>query len=368
MTCPGRSMVLRYRDELALFRGPARKVGLLVLLGLFLWLPLVLGNFWASVLVLAGITAVGALGLNLLTGYTGQGSLGHAFFVGVGAYAASYLGRPVAVGGHGLPFPVYLVGAAVVGGLIGFLVGLPTLRLRGNYLIIVTLGLVFLGQYLFAHWNTVTGGPAGTSMPVHVYLFGSDFTSLPVGNRTLGRNQGLFYLAWGLAAIVALLVRNVVRTRPGRALQAVRDRDVAAEVVGVSLYRYKLAAFTVSSAIAAVAGVLYGLYLQNLSPDTFNLQLSIQYLAVIIVGGIGTVSGSIIGAIIVGGLPAVVDHYAANLPFLTSSTTGAGLTKGIFEEMLFGVLIIVFLVQEPGGVADQWRRIRAYFRTWPFSD
>jgi branched-chain amino acid transport system permease protein len=369
MARANRAMVRDYADDLKLFRSPGKRVGLVLLLVVYLTLPLLLDDFWAGVLTLAGITAVGALGLNLLTGYTGQASLGTAFFIGLGAFTASYLGRASDLGGKGMPFVVYLFAAAVLGGLVGFVVGLPALRLRGNYLVIVTVGLVFIGLYIFTKWTTVTGGPAGTSMPIKVDVLGNNFASLPAGGTVLGRDQGLFYVVWAIVAIVALLVKNIVRTRPGRALQAVRDRDVAAEVIGVSLFRYKVGAFVLSSAVASVAGVLFGLHIQNLSPDplVIGLFLSVQYLAIIIVGGIGTVYGSVLGAVLIGGMPAIIDRVSENVPFLTSSATGSGINKNVFAQLLYGVLIIVFLVLEPHGLAGIWQRAKAYFQSWPFS-
>jgi branched-chain amino acid transport system permease protein len=169
-------------------------------------------------------------------------------------------------------------------------------------------------------------------------------------------------------AVVALLAKNIVRSRPGRAIQAVRDRDVAAEVVGVRLGHYKVAAFAISSAIAAMAGALFGAYQQFVSPEEFNLFLSIQYIAIIIVGGIATIFGAIIGALFLGGLPSVIENYSASIPGLqTGPGTGGIMTVEAFNQLLFGALIVFFLVFEPRGLAAIWLRIKAYFKTWPFS-
>jgi branched-chain amino acid transport system permease protein len=385
MARANRAMVRTYADDLRLLPTWAKRVAMLVLLAVYLFLPYFLvggGNdVWANVLALAGITAIGAIGLNLLTGYTGQPSLGHAAFIGLGAFVAGYLGGGRAADGIGydLNLWVYLVIAMILGGAVGFLIGLPALRLRGNYLVIVTLGLVFLALYLWKKWTTVTGGNQGSPMPAkaNVYNIAGHKLDLlgqfEVFGKTLGPKQGLMYLAWGLAAVVALLVKNIVRTRPGRALQAVRDRDVAAEVVGVSLFRYKVGAFVISSAIAALAGALYGLYLGYVTPDEnlLGLVLSIQFLAIIVVGGIGTIYGSVLGAILIGALPKLIDEYASSLPLVSSIVTDdpskSGFTKGALGTAIYAVLIIVFLVLEPRGLAGIWRRIQAYFRSWPFS-
>ena len=365
----GRRMVRDYRDDLRIAPSRGLRALLVVLLVLYLWLPFQLDDFWASVLTLAGITAIGALGLNLLTGYTGQPSLGTAAFIGLGAFTASYLGRSADFGGLEWSFPAYLAVAIVLGAGVGFVVGVPALSLRGNYLIIATLGLVFVALYIFKSWVEVTGGNAGAPMPLQVELFGLDFTNLTVFGETLGRNQSLFFLVWAVVAVVALLCRNLVRSRQGRALQAVRDRDVAAEVVGVSLFRTKVGAFVLSSAIATVAGVFYGIWIQYLVPDgsALGLNLSIEYLAIIIVGGVGTIYGPIVGALLIGALPAVIDEFAGQLPFVSSSATESGISKPALEALLYAVLIIVFLVTEPRGLAGIWRRLRTYFLTWPLA-
>jgi len=372
-------MVRNYRDDLRLFPTWTKRAALVALAALYLLVPLLVDDLWGNVLALAGITAIGAISLNLLTGYTGQPSLGHAAFIGLGAFTAGYLGGGRAPQGYNLNLWVYLLVAMVLGGLVGLLIGLPALRLRGNYLVIVTLGLVFLALYLWQKWTTITGGNAGTAMPTKAVVYNIAghkldlLSNFSVFGKTLGPKQGLMYLAWGLAAVVGLLVKNIVRTRPGRALQAVRDRDVAAEIVGVSLFRYKISVFVISSALAALAGALYGLYLGYLTPDeaSLGLPLSIQFLAIIVVGGIGTMYGPVLGAILVGSLPKLIDQYATSLPLLnkivTTDPTKSGFTKGALSTVIYALLIIVFLVFEPRGLAGIWRRVQAYFRSWPFS-
>jgi branched-chain amino acid transport system permease protein len=360
------NMTLRYEDDLKLFKSRQSKLAILVLLVVAVLFPLSYkGDFWLSVLNYAGIAAVGAIGLNLLTGYTGQVSLGHAFFLGIGAYSAVFFG-----GTHGWPLPLWLLACAVVGGVVGLVVGPFALRLRGNYLAVVSLGLVFLGIHIFTNWDSVTGGPGGTGVTPPLTLGPVNFAKLELGNQVYSRNQGFFLLVWVVVAIAALLAKNIARTRPGRAMQAVRDRDVAAEVIGVSLARYKVGAFVISSALAAVAGGLFGAYQQFVTPDSWNLFLSIQYIAIIIVGGVGTIFGSILGALFVGAVPQVVDRFSGHLPFVsktTASASGFHLTVYQLNQMIFGALIVLFLVVEPRGLAAVWLRIKAYFKAWPFS-
>lgn len=351
-----------YAHDLVLWRSRLAQFGALLVLVVFAAAPFAVGNYWTTVLIYAGIAAVGTLGLNLLTGFTGQASLGHAFFFGVGAYAAVVLG-----GRFALPFPLWLIGAAVLGGAIGGLVGPFALRLRGNYLVIVSLGLVFVGQHVFEHWSSVTGGLTGTSVRAPVALGPLDVSSLTLPWVTLSRNQGYYYFVWLVVLVLALAARNIIRTRPGRALQAIRDRDLAAEVIGVSLVQYKVGAFVVSSAYAACAGAMYASYTRYVSPLDFTLFLSIQYVAMMVVGGIGSVMGSILGALFLTALPRLIESASASLPFIATQGGGGGITVFSLNQALFGILIIVFLLVEPRGMVEIYRRIKRYFQAWPFS-
>lgn len=351
-----------YADDLVLWRSHWSKAGIgLVLLG-FAIAPFLLGNYWTTVLIFAGVAAVGAIGLNLLTGVTGQASLGHAFFVGVGAYGAAVLG-----GRFGLPFPLWLIGAAMAGGFIGGVVGPIALRLRGNYLAIVSLGLVFVGQHLFEHWVSVTGGLTGIAVRAPVAIGPLDAGAFALGAVRLSRNQGYYYFVWLTVLVLALAATNLLRSRPGRALQAVRDRDLAAEVLGVSLVQYKVGAFVVSSAYAACAGAMYASYTRYVSPLDFTLFLSVQYIAMMVVGGVGSVTGSILGALFLTALPRVIESASASLPFVSAQGGQGGITVYSLNAALFGVLIIGFLLFEPLGLVEIWRRIKRYFLAWPFS-
>lgn len=360
------TMVRRYGDDIRLFRTVHSRVAMVALFVLFVFVPMQMSDFQNTVADYAGIAAIGALGLNLLVGFTGQISLGHAFFIGTGAYTAAYLGSQ-----HGLPFLVWLPAAALVGALIGGVIGPAALRLRGNYLAIITLGLVFLGQHVFENWTSVTGGLNGTAINAPVSIGPVDFADLQVLGRTMTRNQGYFYLIWALVALVALTSKNLVRSRAGRAMQAVRDRDLAAEVVGVRIARAKILAFVLSSSLAAMAGGLYGSYQQFVSPDEFSLFLSIQYIAIVVVGGVATTFGPVIGALFITAVPRIIEtfvqKYGGSIPGITTSGGGHGLTVFALNQIVFGLLIILFLVVEPRGLAALWLRVKAYFRAWPFS-
>lgn len=351
-----------YAHDLVLWRSWWARSGIALVVAGFAAAPFVLSNYWTTVLVYAGIAAVGTLGLNLLTGFAGQASLGHAFFFGVGAYATVVL-----TGSAQWPFPLWLIGAAAIGGFIGGCVGPAALRLRGNYLVIVSLGLVIVGQHVFEHWTSVTGGLTGTPVRAAVAIGGLDLTTMSLFGRPLARNQGYFYFTWIVVAVIAFATRNLLRSRPGRALQAIRDRDLAAEVIGVSLVQYKVGAFVVSSAYAACAGAMYASYARYVSPLDFTLFLSIQYIAMMVVGGVGSVAGSILGAVFLTALPRVIESLSASLPFISSTGGGGGITVFSLNQAMFGLLIIVFLLAEPRGLIEIWRRVKRYFLAWPFS-
>ena len=354
-------LTTEYQDDLVLFRTRLARAGMAGLVLLAIVAPLVIGDFWTTVLVYAGISSVGAIGLNLLTGFTGQVSLGHAFFLGVGAYTAAVLAR------LGLPFPLWLLGASVMGGVIGGLVGPFALRLRGHYLAIVSLGLLFLGNHVFEQWTAVTGGLTGTAVSASVALGPLDVANLRQVGLPLNRTQGFFYFTWMVVAVLALAARNLLRTRPGRALHAVRDRDQAAEVIGVSLVHWKVGAFVVSSGYAACAGAMYAAFARYVSPLDWGLFLSISYVAMIVVGGIGSVAGSILGALFLTLLPRLVEAVSGSLPFVNATGGQGGITVFTLNQALFGLLIVGFLLWEPMGLIELWRRLKRYFAAWPFS-
>jgi branched-chain amino acid transport system permease protein len=361
-----------YGDELKLFRTPWQRFGLLLGLVAFVFIPIQFQNDLFGVDVLgvsayAAVYAIGAIGLNLLIGYTGQISLGHAFFFAVGAYAAAYFGDD-----RGWPLLAYLAMAAVCGLVIGAVVGPFALRLRGDYLVVVTIGLVLVGEHLWKNWRSLTGGPGGRSVSASTSIGPLDFEDLSLFGHQFSKEQGVFWFLWAMVIVVAVLSKNLVRTRPGRAMQAVRDRDLSAEVIGVSLTKYKIGAFAVSSAIGAVSGALFAVFLQGfVSFEDFRLLTSINFVAMIIIGGLGSISGSIMGAAVITILPRAIESNSDNPAFswlLEDSGSGSGfISQAAFNQILFGMLIILFLVLEPRGLAALWFRIKAYIAAWPFS-
>lgn len=329
----------------------ANRWWLLALVVLVVAFPMNVGDtYWLGVLNAAGIAAIAAVGLNVLTGYAGQISLGHAFFVSVGAFTAQHVG-----GTMGLPMVVWLPAAALAGAVCGALVAPFALRLKGPYLAIVSLGLVFVGIFIGRNLPAVTGGNEGTVVSARATLGPLDFERLQFGSVYFLREQSLFILIWGTLGLVLLFTANVMRSRSGRAMQAVRDHDVAAEVLGVRMMRTQVNAFVLATAIAGLAGGLLAVNLQYIRPDNFDVNLSVQYLAIIVIGGLGATFGPVLGAIFVGLVPVLVDKFSGSLPFM-GSPGSRGLSTTDLNLILYGTFIVVFLVLESKGLVALFRR------------
>jgi branched-chain amino acid transport system permease protein len=336
-----------YQGEAQLFQSGFQKlmVGLFVLI--LLAAPAVLNIHLTSIMNLMFIAVIGAVSLNLLTGVCGQISLGHGAFIGVGAYAAGQCTL------HGVPFPLAILTAGLITAMVGMVFGVPSLRLKGIYLAIATLAAQLVLEYVFLHGGALTGGSNGLLLdPPQILGFTFD---------TEGR---MYYLLFGFAAASLLLVSNVMRSKYGRAFVSIRDFYLSAEIVGVNLFRYKLIAFGLSSFLAGVAGGLWGHYTGYISAEQFNIGLSISYLAMIIIGGLGSVLGSVFGAIFITLLPELLN--------VISNGIGAYFPDIIqyivaLKEGVFGLVLILFLIFEPEGLAHRWRLIKAYWKLYPFA-
>ena len=305
-------------------------------------LPFQLGTSALTTATFVVIAAIGATGLNVLTGYAGQISLGHAFFLAVGAYTGAKLGEDL-----GWSAALWIPAAGVVAGLAGALVGPVALRLSGLYLAIVTLALVFIGQHVFFNAESLTGGPQGRTFPP-VVIGPFDFSAgqvLRIGGLQIDSNGLYYYLALALLAGATAFAWNVRRTRSGRAMVAVREREIAASVMGVDVRRVKIAAFTAAAFMAGVSGALYASYLSFAQPGEWSLLLSIQFVAAVIVGGMGTVAGPLLGSAVVFALPTLLK----NLPFLPEEAAG-GVSVSDLSSIAYGVLIVAFLVLQPRGL------------------
>ncbi|HZB75997.1 MAG TPA: branched-chain amino acid ABC transporter permease [Solirubrobacteraceae bacterium] len=318
------------------------RILLLAVVLAMLVLPFQLGTSALTTATFVVIAAIGATGLNVLTGYAGQISLGHAFFLAVGAYTGAKLGEDL-----GWSAALWIPAAGVVAGACGALVGPVALRLSGLYLAIVTLGLVFIGQHVFFNAESLTGGPQGRTFPV-VVIGPFDFAAgqvLQIGSLQIDNNGLYYYLALALLAGATAFAWNVRRTRSGRAMVAVRERELAASVMGVDVRRVKIAAFTASAVMAGVSGALYASYLSFAQPGEWSLLLSIQFVAAVIVGGMGSVAGPLLGSAVVFALPTVLK----NLPFLPEEAAG-GISVSDLSSIAYGLLIVAFLVLQPRGL------------------
>jgi branched-chain amino acid transport system permease protein len=347
LAAPGRTV-----PPLRLVNTRLGRIGVALFVLLVFAIPLnMTSTYWLGVMNAAGIAAIAAIGLNVLTGYAGQLSLGHAFFVGVGAFVAHYVG-----GIHEMPMIVWLPVAGIGAALIGAAVAPFALRLRGPYLMMVSLALVFIGIYVARNLESITGGNEGTIVLARATLGPVDFEAFTLGPLVFAREQGMFILIWGLVGLVLLVVANVMRTRGGRAMQAVRDHDVAAEVLGVGMMRTQTNAFVLASALAGLAGGLLAVNLQYIRPDSFGVELSVQYLAIIVIGGLASMWGPVLGAIFVTLVPVVVDLLSNQLPFMARGGE-SGLNTTDLSLILYGALIVVFLLAEPKGLVATFRRI-----------
>ncbi|MEX1178937.1 MAG: branched-chain amino acid ABC transporter permease [Nitriliruptor sp.] len=360
----------RYASDQALLNTPGKRSGVGLLLLLALALPFLVSRDITSLMATAFIFAIGAIGLNLVTGYAGQVSLGHAFFVGLGAYTAAFVGTPASgsLRGLGLEMWAWLPAAGLVAALVGFLVAPLAARVRGLYLAILTLGLVFIGEHLFKELRSFTGGPGIGRRAAAPVLFGFDFNA-PQTVLGIDLTASQLYYVFSLVMLVlfAIGARNLARSKMGRAFAAVRDRDIAAEVMGVQLTKTKVLAFTVSSFYAGVCGGLLAVTYGQPTPENFNLNLSVIFLAMILVGGVATISGAITGAVVIQMLPRFVQWLSEFVPGISRSSQGGVISVDQLEGILFGVLIVVFLVIEPRGLFGLWLRIRNYWKAWPFS-
>jgi len=326
------------------------RLGLLALAVFAVVLPFAMSASQLSTATFVVIAAIGATGLNILTGYAGQISLGHAAFLGVGAYTGAVLGAD-----HGVSAFIWIPAAGLVAALLGAVVGPIALRLRGLYLAIVTLGLVFIAQHVFFNTDGLTGGPQGRAFPA-VQLGSFDFSPgqvLDLGAVTIDSSGLYYFLALILLAAATAFAWNLRRTRTGRAMVALREREAAAAVMGIDVGRVKVTAFVISSAMAGVSGALYASYLSFAQPGQWSLLMSIQFIAAVIVGGLGTTAGPILGCTVVFALPSLLKE----LPFLPSEGSG-GLSAGDLTTITYGLLIVAFLSFEPRGIVGIANRLR----------
>ena len=304
--------------------------------------PWVVPEYWLAQLTFVLIYSIVGLGLMLLAGFTGLFSLGHAAFLGVGAYTQAALTQA------GLPFPIALAASGLLSAAVGMVVGLPALRVKGIYLGIATLAFGFIVEEVFARWESVTGGNAGTHLKAPE-LFGWKLESA----------EAFYGLCLVVAVISTLGILNLLRSPTGRAFVAIRDSEISAQSMGIHLARYKTMSFALSAALAGVGGALYAHKLRFISPDQFNIVQSIDVLLMVVIGGLGSVHGAFLGAIFLITMPQVIALGKDFLPVAIGQAPG-------LQGLVYGVVLIGFVLFEPMGLYGRWLKVRTWFQVFPF--
>lgn len=331
-----------YGQDLKLAKHPGHVFWYGALMLVLLAAPWLIAEYWLAQLTFVMIYAIAGLGLMLLAGFTGLFSLGHAAFLGVGAYTQAVLTNA------GLPFPIALACAAALSAAVGLVVGLPALRVKGIYLGMATLSFGFIVEEVFARWESVTGGNAG----IHIKapdMFGWKLAS----------GESFYFLCLVITVASTLAILNLLRSPTGRAFVAIRDSEISAQSMGIHLARYKTLSFALSAALAGVAGALYAHKLQFISPDQFNILQSIDLLLMIVIGGVGSVHGAFLGAIFLISMPQVIALTKDYLPAAIGQAPG-------LQAAVYGMVLIAFVLFEPLGLYGRWLKVRTYFQLFPF--
>ena len=317
-----------------------------------LFAPLVLDAYLLNLMIQIGYFGIAALGLNLLTGFTGQISIGHAAFFGFGAFASAYLNNE-----FGVPVFFAIPLAALWTTAVGLIVGIPAGRLKGLYLAIATFAAQFILEDFFARAEWFSGGAAG-ALAEPFSIFGWQAVS----------DESFFYVVLAYVVVMYIAATNLLRTRDGRALVAVRDHYLSAEMMGINLTKYRVVSFGLSAFYAGIGGALYGHYLGYVSVEAFTILLSIQFLGMIIIGGLGSVKGALMGTAFMVLLPEVMEGGVGAIQ-ATSWGSAAWIQDGTayMKEAAIGLAIVLFLIFEPRGLAHRWQQIKAYWKLYPFS-
>ena len=336
-----------YAQDMAIMRTKTHWALLVALLVLLFTLPLYSGGYWLSVANLIGITVIAAIGLNILTGYCGQLSIGHAGFIAVGAFTSAVLTNVFE-----LPFLVGLIAAGFMAGFIGLIFGIPSLKVKGFYLAIATIAAQFIIIWVINHMK-ITGGFVGLAVPY-----------ASIGGLVFDSEASMFYLIMVIAVMCTFFAKNLARTRIGRAFVAIRDNDLAAEVMGINLFFYKLLAFFIGCFFAGIAGSLLAHWVGFMNAERFSLMESILYIGMIIIGGLGTTLGPILGVIFIRLLQQSLIFVAPTIEVAIPALP-SGFATGI-APMLFGLIIVLFLILEPRGLAHRWMLFKSAYRLWPF--
>jgi branched-chain amino acid transport system permease protein len=330
-----------YEQDLSLAGARSNVVWYGLLLASLLLVPLAFSEFYVGEMSFVLIYSIAGVGLMLLTGYTGLVSLGHAAFLGIGAYANAILLS------RGVPFVLSLPLAGLISAAAGVAIGIPTLRMSGLYLAIATLAFGSIVVLVGEKWHGLTGGFDGLPVPTPSIL------GIAVEGPT-----GIYYLALAVLVFVLFVAMNILRTPLGRALVAIRDSEISAQSMGINLAFYKTVSFAISAGLTGLAGALFGHYVRHLAPDSFGILLSIQLVTIVFIGGLGSLHGAIFGAVFVALLPQAIALVRDDLPF------GIGQLPGL-EPSLFGLILVLVIMFEPAGIHGRWLKLKRYFLAFP---
>tara|TARA_B100000900_G_scaffold371269_1_gene350391 strand:+ start:528 stop:1631 length:1104 start_codon:yes stop_codon:yes gene_type:complete len=356
-----------YRKESSIFPNNTQKFWFAVLILTSCTFPFFLSSYWKLLVTTSLLTAIACWGLNIVSGLAGQINLAHGVFVGIGTYVSAIIGGVAtsSVIGYELDMIIWLPLSGLAAAFVGILISPVSARLKGLNLGLVTLALVFIGSHFFSNLKFITGGAGLGRKAASLKFLGQDLEAgLQIGNVLLEKNDIIYYFSLLLCIVMGLGVKNLTRSKIGRAFSAIRDRDIAAEALGINLFKFKMYAFALSSFYAGIAGSLLFTIAGGVEPGTFNLLYSIIFIAIVIIGGAGTVLGPLFGAFFFTTLPGIIQ---AVLHATGLSDTGFFLNAGEIERIVFGFFIIFFLIFEPRGLWGIWFRLRNYFKAWPFS-
>ncbi|WP_297722984.1 branched-chain amino acid ABC transporter permease [Limnohabitans sp. Rim8] len=331
-----------YDQDIRIFKHGGQVFWYGLLLAFLVAAPWLIEEYWLAQITFVMIYGVVGLGLMLLAGFTGLFSMGHAAFLGVGAYTEAVLAA------KGWPFPISLAVAAGLSAAVGAVVGLPALRVKGIYLGIATLSFGFIVEEGLARWESVTGGNAGMHVKA-ANLFGLDTNS----------NAGFYGVCLVVTVLSTLAVVNLLRSSTGRAFVAIRDSEISAQSMGIHLARYKTLSFMISAALAGVGGALYAHKLQFISPDQFNILQSVDLLLLVVIGGLGSVHGAFLGAIFLITMPQLISLGKDYLPAFIGQAPG-------LQGLVYGLVLIAFVMFEPMGLYGRWLKIRTWLQLFPF--
>ena len=330
-----------YRDGHALLRYRPGRIAYAVLLLVLLAIPWVLPKYYVGELAYLFIMCIASLGLMVLVGYTGQVSLGHSAFIAIGAYAHTWMIS------QGLPFAMSILLASALTGLVGLVIGLPAIRVSGLYLAMVTLAFAILTEHTIGHWKSVTGGFNGLSVG-NPLIAGFDLSGL----------KPFYYLCLGVLVLVLLGLVNLMRSKTGRAFMGVRDSEAAAYSLGIWVAGYKVLAFVLSAMVTGLGGALLAHHVRFLTPEGFGLILSLELVLMVTIGGLGSLRGAILGAVLISLLPTFISRIKPMLPDQIAKQFG-------LETFVFGLVLALFVLFEPKGLNGRWIKFKTFLETFP---